>query len=236
VIIDTYLVSAEDKWGQGSGLVLLLPHGYEGQGPDHSSARLERFLQLTAEDNLQIVVPSTPAQYFHVLRRQALRGQGKPLVVMTPKSLLRLPAARSAAADLAGGSFAEVLGDPAPPERVRRVIFTQGKLYYDLVRERDRRRAPVAVVRIEQLYPFPAEAVRRELEAFPGAQGPVWVQEEPENMGAWRFLQVAFREKVGVGPGGVAREESASPATGSLRIHQREQAVVLDRAFGDLDG
>ena len=235
VIIDTYLASAEDKWGQGSGLVLLLPHGYEGQGPDHSSARLERFLQLAAEDNLQVVVPSTPAQYFHALRRQALRGQAKPLVVMTPKSLLRLPAARSAAADLAGGAFAEVLGDPAPPRDVRRVIFSQGKLSYELVRERDERKAPVVIVRVEQLYPFPTEAIRRELEAFPGAET-LWVQEEPENMGAWRFLQAAFKEKVGVDLAGVAREESASPATGSLTIHQREQAALLARAFGDLDG
>jgi 2-oxoglutarate dehydrogenase E1 component len=231
VIVDTYLASAEDKWGQGSGLVLLLPHGYEGQGPDHSSARLERFLQLAAEDNMQVVVPSTPAQYFHVLRRQALRGQAKPLVVMTPKSLLRLPAARSAAAELTTGAFAEVLGDPAPPEDVRRAVFTQGKLFYELVNEREERKAPVAIVRVEQLYPFPTAAIRRELEAFPGAAAPLWVQEEPENMGAWRYLQAAFREHVGVDLAVVAREESASPATGSLTIHQREQSALLERVF-----
>ena len=234
VLIDTYLASAEDKWGQGSGLVLLLPHGYEGQGPDHSSARLERFLQLAAEDNMQIVVPSTPAQYFHVLRRQARRSQGKPLVVMTPKSLLRLSAARSTTPELTGGSFAEVLGDPEPPEGARRLIFTSGKMYYDLLKARSERKAPVAIVRIEQLYPFPAEAVRRQIEAYPDAGQPWWVQEEPENMGAWRFVQVAFKEKVGVDVTGVAREESASPATGSLTVHTREQAALIDRALSGL--
>jgi 2-oxoglutarate dehydrogenase complex dehydrogenase (E1) component-like enzyme len=232
VLIDTYLSSAEDKWGQGSGLVLLLPHGYEGQGPDHSSARLERFLQLAAEDNIQVAVPSTAAQYFHLLRRQALRSQGKPLVVMTPKSLLRLAAARSAAEEFTEGSFAEVLGDPAPPAEPKRLIFTQGKMYYDLLKARDERQAPVAVVRIEQLYPFPAEAVRRELDAYAGAGQPVWVQEEPANMGAWRFLQATFKDRFGVDLASVAREESASPATGSLKVHNREQAILVDRALG----
>ena len=236
VLIDTYLSSAEDKWGQGSGLVLLLPHGYEGQGPDHSSARLERFLQLAAEDNMQVAVPSTGAQYFHLLRRQALRtkAQGKPnkpLVVMTPKSLLRLAAARSTAADLTDGSFAEVVGDPGAPAPIGRVIFTQGKMYYDLVKARDERKAPVAIVRIEQLYPFPADAVRRELDAYPDSGQPLWVQEEPLNMGAWRFLQAAFQDHLDTGLTCIAREESASPATGSLQVHTREQAALIDRAL-----
>ncbi|MEA2566155.1 MAG: hypothetical protein QOD49_1332 [Actinomycetota bacterium] len=236
VLIDTYLSSAEDKWGQGSGLVLLLPHGYEGQGPDHSSARLERFLQLAAEDNIQVAVPSTAAQYFHLLRRQALRSQGKPLVVMTPKSLLRLAAARSAAEDFTDGSFAPVLGDPAPPAQPKRLIFTQGKVFYDLVKARDERKAPVAIVRIEQLYPFPAEAIRRELDAYSGTRQPVWVQEEPANMGAWRFLQASFKDRLGIDLAFVAREESASPATGSLKVHSREQAVLVERALGGLEG
>jgi len=232
VLIDTYLSSAEDKWGQGSGLVLLLPHGYEGQGPDHSSARLERFLQLAAEDNMQVVVPSTPAQYFHLLRRQALRSQGKPLVVMTPKSLLRLGTARSKADEFTGGSFAEVVGDPAPPAGgANRLIFTQGKMFYDVEKARHERKAPVAIVRIEQLYPFPAEAARRQLETYAGAE-PVWVQEEPANMGAWRFLQCTVKDRLGVDLTCVAREESASPATGSLKVHTREQAVLIDRALG----
>jgi 2-oxoglutarate dehydrogenase E1 component len=234
VLIDTYLSSAEDKWGQGSGLVLLLPHGYEGQGPDHSSARLERFLQLAAEDNIQVAVPSTPAQYFHLLRRQAIRSQGKPLVVMTPKSLLRLAAARSKTADLSAGPFAEVLGDPSPPTAPERLIFTQGKMFYDLLKTRDERKSPVTIVRIEQLYPFPAEAVRRELDAYTGPGEPVWVQEEPSNMGAWRFLQTTFKERLGVDLASVAREESASPATGSLQVHTREQASLIDRALGGL--
>ena len=245
VIIDTYLASAERKWGQGSGLVLLLPHGYDGQGPDHSSARLERFLQLTADNNLFVVVPSTAAQYFHLLRRQANLQEAKPLVVMSPKSLLRLPAARSPVAAFTDGAFAEVLADPAHPASpdgrmrrgagdVRRVIFTQGKVFHDLVAARDKRDAPVAIVRIEQLYPFPAEALRAELEAYPAGTERYWVQEEPENMGAWRFLEPLFRDALGIGLEMIAREPSASPATGSLQVHTMEQASLVDRALAGL--
>ena len=235
VIIDTYLASAEAKWGQSSSLVLLLPHGYEGQGPDHSSARLERFLQQTGEDNLQVVVPSTPAQYFHVLRRQACRPEAKPLVVMTPKSLLRLPAARSRAEDLTNGSFADVLADPDPPARPRRILFTSGKVFYELAKARAEKGAAVAIARIEQLYPFPAEALAAQLAAYPSATEVWWVQEEPRNMGAYRFLEVAFREQLGVELKAIAREDGASPATGSLHVHAVEQAGLINRAFAALD-
>ncbi|HEU5003031.1 MAG TPA: multifunctional oxoglutarate decarboxylase/oxoglutarate dehydrogenase thiamine pyrophosphate-binding subunit/dihydrolipoyllysine-residue succinyltransferase subunit [Actinomycetota bacterium] len=233
VIVDEYLAAAEDKWGQRSGLVLLLPHGYEGQGPDHSSARLERFLQLGAADNMQIIVPSTPAQYFHALRAQAHRMPAKPMVVMTPKSLLRLPAARSAAADLVEGHFCEVLGDPSVTsvDAPTRVLLTQGKPYYDLVKLREERGLRFPVVRLEQPYPFPAEALRRELDAYPGATEWVWVQEEPKNMGAWRVVQAAFAEELGLPLSVVARPASASPATGSLKVHAVEQADLIRRAF-----
>ncbi|HLI57259.1 MAG TPA: hypothetical protein VKY26_09555, partial [Actinomycetota bacterium] len=231
VIIDTYLASAERKWGQGSGLVLLLPHGYDGQGPDHSSARLERFLQLTGEGNLRVIVPTTAAQYFHALRQQAYQRPPVPLVVMTPKSLLRLAAARSPAGDLTGGAFEEVLGDPAPPEEVRRLVLTQGKLYYDLVSARDQRKAPVAIVRLEQPYPFPASALREQLGYYPGAEV-CWAQEEPENMGSWRFLQPLFAEELAVPVRVIARPPAASPATGNLRVHVGEQQSLVERALG----
>jgi multifunctional 2-oxoglutarate metabolism enzyme len=236
VIADQFLSAAEDKWSQTSGLVLLLPHGYEGQGPEHSSARLERWLQLAGEDNLQVCTPSTPAQYFHLLRRQALRDLRKPLVVLTPKSLLRLPAARSAAAELTDASFLEVLPDPDHPHPsvVSRLLFCGGKVFYDLAKRRaDAGVAGATLVRIEQLYPFPAEQVREVLERHAGADA-YWVQEEPENMGAWYYVRRVVRDRLGVDLTGVTREESASPATGSLTVHQREQGDLLDRAFDGL--
>jgi 2-oxoglutarate dehydrogenase complex dehydrogenase (E1) component-like enzyme len=237
IIADQFIAAAEDKWGQRSGLVLLLPHGFEGQGPEHSSARLERFLQLAGEDNLQVAVPSTPAQYFHLLRRQALRANRKPLVVMTPKSLLRLPAARSTAEELTGGQFHEVLPDPEGPEPqgVTRVIFSSGKVWYELAkRRRDGGPATVALPRVEQLYPFPAEAIRRQLDAYAGAKELLWVQEEPENMGAWRFVRLKAEEELGLRLQGVSREEGAAPAAGSPTLHQQEQQELLDRAFAGL--
>ena len=236
VVVDTFVAAGEEKWGQHSGLVLLLPHGYEGQGPEHSSARLERFLQLSAEDNWQVVVLSTPAQLFHALRRQSLRDLRKPLVVMTPKSLLRLRAAYSAASEFTEGAFREVVPEaPAPhPSVVSRLILCQGKAYYDLATARDQRKLQsVALVRIEQLYPFPAEQVREQLEAYPDAER-FWVQEEPENMGAWRFVQEQVEERLGVELTGVTRSEAAAPATGSLSLHKEEQADLLDRAYGGL--
>jgi multifunctional 2-oxoglutarate metabolism enzyme len=237
IIVDQFLSAAEDKWGQRSSLVLLLPHGFEGQGPEHSSARLERFLDLAAEDNMQVAYPSTPAQYFHLLRRQALRANRKPLVVMTPKSLLRLPAARSTAEQLTGGQFAEVLPDPeqSSPDRVRRVLLCSGKVYYELAkRRRDEQLDDVAIIRVEQLYPFPAGALRAQLDAYSNAERTIWVQEEPENMGAWRYVRLKAEEELGVRLEAASRAEGAAPAAGSPTLHQQEQQELLDHAFAGL--
>jgi 2-oxoglutarate dehydrogenase E1 component len=226
VVIDQFVVAGEDKWAQPSGLVLLLPHGFEGQGPEHSSARIERFLQLAAEDNIQVVVPSTPAQYFHVLRRQALRERKKPLVVFTPKSLLRMAAASSPSGAFTDGRFEPVLPDPSPPDNPKRLVLMSGKLYYDLVKAR--KDNPVAIVRVEELYPFPEEELKAELAKYEGVEV-VWVQEEPENMGAWWHLERLCRERLRMEPKLIAREASGSPATGSQTIHGTEQ----DRIIGD---
>jgi 2-oxoglutarate dehydrogenase E1 component len=237
VIIDQFIVSAEHKWRRLSGIVLLLPHGLEGQGPEHSSARLERFLELAAEHNIQIVSPSTPAQYFHVLRRQVLRRWRKPLVVMTPKSLLRHPTAVSPLADFGQGPFREVISDahPGGNNKTTRVLLCTGKVYYDLVRKRgELHRDDVAVVRIEQLYPFPTEMLRGVLEPYADGTWAYWVQEEPENMGAWRYLRVRLGEALfGRLPfAGISRPASASPAGGSGASHKLEQERLLDEAFG----
>jgi len=237
IIVDQFIAAAEDKWGQRSSLVLLLPHGFEGQGPEHSSARLERFLDLAAEDNMQVAYPSSPAQYFHLLRRQALRANRKPLVVMTPKSLLRLPAARSTAEQLTAGQFSEVLPDPAgpSPDKVRRLLLCAGKVFYELAKRRnDEGLDQVAIVRVEQLYPFPAKALRAQLDAYPGAEQTVWVQEEPENMGAWRYVRLKAEQELGVRLEPVSRDEGAAPAAGSPTLHQQEQQELLDRAFAGL--
>jgi 2-oxoglutarate decarboxylase len=232
VIVDEFIASSESKWGQGCRLSMLLPHGYEGQGPDHSSARLERFLQLAAEDNLSVVVPSTPAQYFHVLRRQVKLDIAKPLIVMTPKSLLRLPSARSRTADFTEGSFQEVIGD-SEGEEVERLIFCQGKVYYDLLEGLPNNGAQtIALIRVEQVYPFPKEELAKQLKAYPSGRERVWVQEEPENMGAWSFVDQAFRSELDVELELVARPRSASPATGSFKIHQAEEQDLVDRALG----
>ncbi|MGH2690581.1 MAG: multifunctional oxoglutarate decarboxylase/oxoglutarate dehydrogenase thiamine pyrophosphate-binding subunit/dihydrolipoyllysine-residue succinyltransferase subunit, partial [Actinomycetota bacterium] len=234
VIIDQFIAAAEDKWTQTSGLVLLLPHGYEGQGPEHSSGRLERFLALAARDNMRVTVPSTPAQYFHLLRRQVHRGTRKPLVVMTPKWPLRLPAARSPAEAFESGSFREVLpDDEAAGTGSKRVVLCHGKLFWELREERARRKVEhrVALVRLEQVYPFPTDLIREQLEIL-GAAGPDgdvrWVQEEPENMGAWRFVHIAYERMIGTPLAVVARAESPSPASGSLTTHQAEQADLVE--------
>jgi multifunctional 2-oxoglutarate metabolism enzyme len=234
VALDGFVSAGEDKWGQHSGVVLLLPHGYEGQGPEHSSARLERFLQLSAEDNWQVVVPSTPAQLFHLLRRQALRDLRKPLVVMTPKSLLRTRDTFSAARDLTDGAFHEVIPDPLSPHpsTVSKLLLCQGKTYWELAKARGERGVgDVALVRVEQLYPFPAEAVGEVLGRFKDARR-VWVQEEPANMGAWWFMRLQCADRLGVELEGVTRPEGAAPATGSMSLHQREQSDLIDRALG----
>ncbi|HXJ41814.1 MAG TPA: hypothetical protein VNH18_21230, partial [Bryobacteraceae bacterium] len=229
VIIDQFIASAETKWQRLSGLVLLLPHGFEGMGPEHSSARLERFLQLAAEDNLQIVNPSTPAQYFHVLRRQVLQRWRKPLVVMTPKSLLRHAKSVSPLEDLSRGSFKLVLADQEC-HTARRVLLCSGKIYFELNEERARlKRDEVAIIRLEQLYPFPRAALESALESYADGTSLTWVQEEPENMGAWRYLQARLGNRLPLAC--VSRPESASPATGSAARHKQEQKELLSRAF-----
>jgi len=236
VIIDQFIASAEDKWNRLSGLVLLLPHGFEGQGPEHSSARLERFLALAAQDNFQVVSPTTPAQYFHCLRRQVLRSWRKPLVVMTPKSLLRDPRAVSPLQECAAGKFQRVLADPIEPKNIRRVLLCTGKIYYELLQQREAvKREDVAIIRLEQLYPFPDAALQAALWPYAKDTPALWVQEEPENMGAWRFLRARFGESLfGTHSfGGIRRPVSPSPATGSARIHKKDQKYLIAQAFAD---
>jgi 2-oxoglutarate dehydrogenase E1 component len=236
VVIDQFLAGAEDKWRRLSGLGLLLPHGYEGRGPEHSSARLERFLQLAAEDNIQIVQPTTPAQYFHVLRRQVVRPLRKPLIVLTPKSLLRHKLSVSSLDELASGRFQRVIPDgwqETPP--VARVLLCSGKIYFELLERRDAlKRYDVAIVRLEQLHPWPREELRAALAAYPDGTRVVWVQEEPGNQGAWPYVERRFRGALfdRLPLEGIARSESASPATGSHASHQLEQRELLDAAFG----
>ncbi len=232
VIIDQFIASAESKWGRGSGLVMLLPHGYEGQGPEHSSARLERFLALCAEDNIQVVYPTTPAQYFHLLRRQMKRNFRKPLIVMTPKSLLR--AKLSTLADLADGRFHEVIDDAVAPDRVKRVVLCSGKVYHDLLarREKSNKDREVAILRLEQFYPWPAEALKAALGRYRAAREWVWCQEESQNMGGWMFVAPRLRELIGQDFQYVGRDASASPATGSHTVHDREQKELVEAAIG----
>ncbi|MBW6492575.1 MAG: 2-oxoglutarate dehydrogenase E1 component [Lentimicrobium sp.] len=231
IIIDQYLSSAEDKWRVMSDLVLFLPHGYEGQGPEHSSGRIERFLSLCAENNMQVVNCTTPANFFHLLRRQLKRPFRKPLLVFTPKSLLRHPSCVSSLEELSQGGFLEVIDDDSvDPEKVKRVIFTSGKLYYDLIEERKKRGTSEAIVRIEQLYPYPKEQVRMVLSRYPNAERRVWAQEEPANMGAWSFILRNFKDDDILL---VARPESGSPATGSPRLHVLRQRKIVEKSFGE---
>jgi 2-oxoglutarate dehydrogenase E1 component len=245
VILDQFVSSSEDKWKRLSGLVMLLPHGYEGQGPEHSSARFERFLQLAAEDNLQVVNPTTPAQMFHLLRRQVLRRWRKPLVVLTPKSLLRHPAAVSPLSDLTEGRFQRILGDDLfsphhgtsatmPASDVRRVMLCSGKIFYELSDERRKRGdRTTAILRLEQIYPWRDEFLTAALAQFPRASEIVWVQDEPANMGAWFFVEPRLRRLVGASSlRAVTRAESASPATGSSKAHGIEQRNLFAEAFG----
>jgi 2-oxoglutarate dehydrogenase E1 component len=236
VIIDQFLSASEPKWGQSCGLVLLLPHGYEGQGAEHSSARLERFLSLSAEANMQVTIPTTAAQLFHLLRRQVLRAAKKPLIVATPKRYLRGREAFSRAEELTAGHFQEVLDDPAVAGRpgVRRVILAAGKMALDLMGARTQRSvAEVAIVRVEQLYPWPEEQLAEVLAAYDHASEVAWVQEEPENMGAWTFVQERLERLVGddFRLDHVSRGPSGSPATGSLALHHLEQEDLTERAL-----
>jgi 2-oxoglutarate dehydrogenase E1 component len=232
VIIDQFIVCSQSKWQRDSGLVLLLPHGYEGQGPEHSSARLERFLQMAAEDNIQVCYPTTPVQYFHLLRRQMKRNFRKPLIVLTPKSLLRHKAAMSPLEEFTTGHFLEVLDDPeADPNRVRRVVLCSGKVYYDLRERRAEEEAgEVALVRIEQFYPFPEELITPALARYRRAKEWVWAQEESQNMGGWTFVEPRLRA-LGYAVAYVGRDASASPATGSHEVHVREQKELVETAI-----
>jgi len=230
-IIDQFIVADRAKWGQDSGVVLLLPHGYEGQGPEHSSARLERFLQLCAEGNMTVAYCSTPAQYFHLLRRQALQADRRPLVCMQPKSLLRLPQAASHLADLATGGFQSVIDDPIASRQrddVRRVVFCSGKLYYDLALAPSRNPG-VALVRVEELYPWPHEEIARLMDLYPAVEQVMWAQEEPRNQGAWTYVQPRLRASAGaaVGVRYAGRLERASPAEGYTSAHLAEQARIV---------
>ncbi len=239
VIVDQFISSSEDKWHRLSGLVMLLPHGFEGQGPEHSSARLERFLLLCAEDNMQVVNMTTPAQLFHCLRRQVLRPWRKPLIVMSPKSLLRNRRAVSTLDELANGEFQRIIpDDPAiDPSRVRRLLLCTGKIYYDLLERRERDEATdIGIMRMEQLYPLRAAELQERLAPYPDKVDLVWVQEEPWNMGAWYFMRARLPEILGadVRLRCVARPESASPATGSGASHKLEQQLLLDEVFSQI--
>ncbi len=250
-IIDQYISSSEDKWKQRSRLTMLLPHGYEGQGPEHSSARLERFLQLCAANNLCVCYPSTPAQYFHLLRRQIREGFGRPLIVMTPKSLLRLPAAGSSIGQLTAGGFQPVIDDAvSDANAVARIVFCSGKVFYDLNEARRKMSTSngkesvpgavatgsagsVAIIRVEQFYPFPLSSIKQTIAKYPNAKELIWCQEEPKNMGAWTFMEGKFEDLV---PGGdqlryVGRAESASPATGNYSVHMQEQEKLVSEAL-----
>jgi len=242
VVIDQFISSGENKWSRLCGLTMLLPHGYEGQGPEHSSARLERFLQLCAEDNIQVCIPTTPAQVFHMLRRQAIRPLRSPLIVMTPKSLLRHKEAISQLEELAEGTFQTVIDetDDLDPSAVKRVIFCSGKVFYDLrAARREREIADIAIVRIEQMYPFPRLDLLEVLARYPNVEDAVWLQEEPKNQGAWyamqsRMASVVQRHKVDVFLRYVGREPSASAAAGYSALHLREQEKFIDEALGPM--
>lgn len=240
VIIDQFIAGSERKWNRVSGLVLLLPHGYEGQGPEHSSARIERFLQLCAADNLQVGYPSTPAQFFHLLRRQVKQPFRRPLIVFTPKSMLRHPVCRSGRDELTSGRFQEILIDGAAPEQVRTLLLCTGKIYYDLLEYKGQEgeqegRPDVALLRIEQLYPLRDELLQTALAHYPQADRLVWVQEEPRNMGAWQFLAPQLARVSGLTPVYVGRQAMAAPAGGSHRWFKSEQEQIVSRAFAGKD-
>lgn len=233
VVIDQYLTTAEQKWGIRSSLVLLLPHGYEGQGPEHSSARMERFLTLCAEDNLRVVYPSTPAQLFHLLRRQWLSLPRKPLIVFTPKGLLRHPNCVSRREQLSEGRFYELLDDSEAVQKPRRALFCTGHLYFDLMAARREKKAKeIAILRIEQLYPFPSEGLKMMIANYSSVKEWFWVQEEPQNMGAWRFLQPQLEPLLAPRSlSYIGRPESASTATGSHARHKREHEAIIKKVF-----
>ena len=241
VVIDQFIASGEVKWGRVNGITLMLPHGYEGQGPEHSSARLERFMQLAADTNMQIVQPTTASQIFHVLRRQMVRNLRKPLIIMTPKSLLRNKDATSPLSEFTKGAFQTVIPESKElkGDKVKRVIACSGKVYYDLVKKREEKgQDDVAIIRVEQLYPFPHKAFATELKKYPNATDVVWCQDEPQNQGAWFFVQHYIHENMLEGQklGYSGRAASASPAVGYSHLHQEQQKALVEGAFGKLKG
>jgi 2-oxoglutarate dehydrogenase E1 component len=236
-VIDQFISSGEAKWGRLCGLTLFLPHGYEGQGPEHSSARLERFLQLCAENNIQVCVPSTPSQMFHMLRRQMLRPYRKPLIVMTPKSLLRHKLSVSPVSDLSNGRFELIIPETGEIDRdsTRRLVFCSGKVYYDLLQARlSQELSGVALIRIEQLYPFPIDRYAAQIQSYPNAEHIVWCQEEPQNQGAWyqirHRLQEPLSERQQLYYAG--RSSAAAPACGIVKLHVRQQQELVEAALG----
>ena len=234
VVIDQYIAASEQKWNQHSPLVLLLPHGYEGQGPEHSSARVERFLTLAGDNNMKIANPTTPAQLFHLLRRQVLNPVKKPLVVFTPKGLLRHPACVSSLDDLTHGSFQEILDDPAPPAAVQQLALCSGRIFYDVLAERSQHAmSDLAIVRIEQIYPLDVGRIKQLMEKYGSMKRLVWVQEEPANMGAWNFIRPILRELLpqGIVLAYAGRQRSASPAVGSHAVHKKEHAAIMNVLF-----
>ncbi len=233
-ILDEFISSGEQKWGQRSGVALLLPHGYEGQGPDHSSARVERYLQLCAENNMTVAMPSSSASYFHLLRWHTKSPHHRPLIVFTPKSMLRLKAAASSAAAFTEGAWAPVLPDPRPQPAagVRRLILCSGKVTWDLVETREQRgRTDTAILRVEQLYPLPVAELTAAAAEYPNIQEILWVQEEPANMGAWSHMAIRLHAQLGMPITPVTRPESSSPATGSHERSEHETKVLLAAAF-----
>jgi 2-oxoglutarate dehydrogenase E1 component len=242
VVIDQFIASGEVKWGRVNGLVMMLPHGYEGQGPEHSSARLERFMQLCADTNMQVIQPTTAAQIFHVLRRQMIRQFRKPLILMTPKSLLRNKEAASPLIEFTKGAFQTVIGErdeSIDPKKVTRIIMCSGKVYYDLAKARaDKSIGDVAIIRIEQLYPFPHKAISVEMKKYPALEEVVWCQDEPQNQGAWFFIQHNILENMsdGMRMAYAGRPASASPAVGYAHLHQEQQKSLINAAFAKLKG
>ena len=239
VVVDQFLSSSEAKWGRYCGLVMLLPHGYDGQGPEHSSARLERYLQLCAENNMQVCMPSTPAQIFHLLRRQMIRPYRKPLIVMSPKSLLRHRLAISTREELTHGAFQILIDeiDDIDPNQVTRLVLCSGKVFYDILqRRRDQSLENIAIVRVEQLYPFPEQHIRNILNKYPKANDICWTQEEPRNQGMW-FHMLSRRHLAGCVKSNhtlsyAGRTYSASPATGHVNVHLEQQRELVESALG----
>jgi 2-oxoglutarate dehydrogenase E1 component len=241
VVIDQFIASGEVKWGRVNGITLMLPHGYEGQGPEHSSARLERFMQLSADTNMQVVQPTTASQIFHLLRRQMVRNLRKPLIIMTPKSLLRAKDAASPLSEFTKGIFQTVIPEnkELKADKVKRVVACSGKVYYDLVKRREESgHDDTAIIRVEQLYPFPHKAFATELKKYPNVNEVVWCQDEPQNQGAWFFVQHYIHENMADGQklGYAGRAASASPAVGYSHLHQEQLKSLLDAAFGKLKG